>query len=142
ECQELAVARIAQRFLHRVHVGRSDPADDWYEAVSDPCPRGRLLDFGGERLIRLFAIGPVVDQHSDALIRQPGDFMGSDLPAHKRPLVKLADHGLTGPARPSAERAQESRARAEEPRLRPGWSPARLPLSEVRRIRGTAGCRD
>src|SRR5207248_1296893 len=93
EGEELAVACLPQRLLHHLNVGGTDAADDRHETVSDPGLLGRGLDLRCLRLTRLLEIGAVVDQHGDALCRQPGDLLGSNLAAHQGALVELADHG-------------------------------------------------
>ena len=57
----------------------------------------RRLDIGSQRLARLLAVGPVVDQYRHAVLRQPGDLFRSDLAAHQSPVVELADHRSIAP---------------------------------------------
>src|SRR4051794_6630515 len=71
EGEQLAIASLAQGFLHFLNVGRTDAADDRDEAVADPGRGGGVLDLAREWLPGLFAVGPVVDQHGHALLRQP-----------------------------------------------------------------------
>src|SRR5438270_8978230 len=94
EGEELSFTHLPQRLLHHLDVGRADAADDRHEPISDPGLLRRGLDLGCARLPRRLEIGTVVDQHSDALRREPGDLLGSDLAAHQSTIVELADHWL------------------------------------------------
>src|SRR6185369_5196951 len=90
----------------------------------------RSLDVRGERLVRLFAVRPVVDQHRHALLRQLGDLLGVDLPTYQSSVVELALHDLTCRARSDLNERAPGPKRVQRP------EPTR---SAVRNIRYRAG---
>src|SRR3954469_16481011 len=100
EGKHLAGGRAPQCFLHRLDVGGTDAASNGHEAIGDSGLGGRCLDFRSKRLVRLLSVGAVIDQDGDALLRQPGDFLRTDLAAYQGAIVELADHaGPTSPSR-------------------------------------------
>src|SRR3982750_182883 len=100
ESEQLAVAGSLERLLHHVDVRRADAARDGNVVVCNPGAGCRFLYVAGGGLVRFLAVGAIVDQHGYALLRQPGDFLYSDLAADQSAIVELADHqALTSPNR-------------------------------------------
>src|SRR5437868_9562622 len=145
ESEQLAAFGCAERLLHRLDVGRADAADDRHIPVGDTGGCGGILDVTGERLPGLLAVGSVVDQHGNALFRQPGDLVRRELTAHHHLVVELTDHDLTLAAPSSAEPPEpvqvpeRASAPASERRPEPP-APLRRPRRSARNNQGTAGC--
>jgi hypothetical protein len=67
-------------------------------AVGDSGLLGGRFDVGGQRLAVVLAVGPVVDDHGDAMTSELGYFLRGNLACDQGLVVKRADHRQVPPA--------------------------------------------